>query len=224
MTDRHHAIASTRDTGRIRAVPSKPSRTERFYGGYTWLVLKNVIGWTLILVALVTGPLIPGPGGIPLFLIGFALVSFPGKRKLTARVLRGRRFSLRGRAVLLVILGVSVVVPALALRLFGTHLQWLPAPLMQGSLRVATGYVAGVLLVALAAFAMLLLLNLLMRAMPPIRRRVRPWLRRHHVRLLPPRYRRRMADEHGKGPIRLKGEIVAFLKRHQRQQAGDKRP
>jgi hypothetical protein len=50
----------------------------------------------------VAGPLVPGPGGIPLFLIGFALISFPGKRRLTARVLRGKpvRFQ-RGPFVLI---------------------------------------------------------------------------------------------------------------------------
>ena len=42
-----------------------------------------------ILLSFVAGPLVPGPGGIPLFLIGFTLISFPGKRRLTARVLRG---------------------------------------------------------------------------------------------------------------------------------------
>src|SRR5687767_15333894 len=36
-----------------------------------WFVVKNVIGWALIVSAFPLGALIPGPGGIPLFLIGF---------------------------------------------------------------------------------------------------------------------------------------------------------
>src|SRR5512135_3369527 len=74
-----------------------PSRRERFFASTTWLILKNGIGWILILASLLIGPLVPGPGGIPLFLIGFALISFPGKRRVLARVLRGRpiRFETR---------------------------------------------------------------------------------------------------------------------------------
>jgi len=34
---------------------------------------------------MVMGPLVPGPGGLPLFLIGFGLITFPGKRRITAR-------------------------------------------------------------------------------------------------------------------------------------------
>ena len=58
---------------------------------YALFILKNILGWVFILGSFVLGPAIPGPGGIPLFLLGFALVTFPGKRKLTARVLRGRQ-------------------------------------------------------------------------------------------------------------------------------------
>src|SRR5215212_7087953 len=61
----------------------------RFIAEYFWFVFKNVIGWIFILGALPVGIAVPGPGGIPLFLIGFALVTFPGKRKLTTRVMRG---------------------------------------------------------------------------------------------------------------------------------------
>lgn len=196
--------------------PDGPSRKQRFYGGYTWLVLKNLIGWTLILLALVAGPIVPGPGGIPLFLVGFALVSFPGKRRLTARVLRGRRISFRGPTLKLVILGVSLVAPALALRLFGTRLESISAAPTQGLLVFVAVYALGVVLCGLTAGGAVLLLNLLLRSMPPIRRRVRPWLRRHRIRLLPPRYRRRLSHEPGIGPIRIKEEIIAFLHKHRR--------
>src|SRR4051794_39837583 len=64
-------------------------------GQWGWFTAKNVIGWGLILAAFVLGPLVPGPGGIPLFLVGFAMITFPGKRRLTARVLRGRPLDAR---------------------------------------------------------------------------------------------------------------------------------
>src|SRR4029077_4270577 len=70
------------------------SRAGRFFAGYAWLILKNIVGWALILISPAVGFTLPGPGGIPLFLIGFALVTFPGKRQLTARVMRGREMDL----------------------------------------------------------------------------------------------------------------------------------
>src|SRR5688500_3801499 len=98
------------------AVAKRPGSTsQRFLASRYWLVLKNVLGWPLILASFVAGPLVPGPGGIPLFLIGFALVSFPGKRRLTARVLRGTPVPCRGRTFALISLSVAVVVPAIAL-------------------------------------------------------------------------------------------------------------
>src|SRR6185436_11852003 len=69
----------------------------QFFTSYFWFIVKNVIGWIFILGSLPIGIALPGPGGIPLFLIGFALVTFPGKRRLTARVLRGRRMQLEAR-------------------------------------------------------------------------------------------------------------------------------
>jgi uncharacterized membrane protein YbhN (UPF0104 family) len=66
---------------------------------YAWLVGKNLIGWILILASGPTGILLPGPGGLPMFLIGFAMISFPGKRRLTARVLRGKPDRSRERRI-----------------------------------------------------------------------------------------------------------------------------
>src|ERR1700722_18489121 len=66
----------------------------KFFAGYAWLIVKNVIGWALILVSPAVGFTLPGPGGIPLLLIGFALITFPGKRKITARVLPGKTMDL----------------------------------------------------------------------------------------------------------------------------------
>ena len=66
------------------------SRALDFLSGYFWFIFKNVVGWILILSSPVLGLTFPGPGGAPAFIIGFALVTFPGKRKLTSRVMRGR--------------------------------------------------------------------------------------------------------------------------------------
>lgn len=202
----------TQDSQLIRQRPV-PSRSERFFAGYFWLILKNLVGWTLILLSLVAGPLVPGPGGIPLFLIGFALVSFPGKRRLTARVLRGRRIRLRGRTLLLSIAGVALVVPALLLWIAGPRLDWLASVYERGPLARVISYLLGAIVLGAAICTGLLAVNLLLRVMPPIRRRIRPWLRHHRIRLLPPRRRRRHPHEHGTGPFRLKDEILSILKR-----------
>jgi len=37
-------------------------RTRDFFAGYFWFILKNVIGWTLMLSALPIGIVVPGPG------------------------------------------------------------------------------------------------------------------------------------------------------------------
>jgi hypothetical protein len=196
----------------MKTPTSHQSRSQRFFASYYWLILKNVIGWPLIFASFVAGPLVPGPGGIVLFLIGFALVTFPGKRKLTARVLRGRRIRLQNRSVILAIIAVALVVPGIVL-LLGIQTQWLPNGLSDSPARAAGSYFAGVLLMGLVACLAVLIANLLLRVMPPIRRRVRPWLRRHRVRLLPPRWRHRLPHEPGSGPFRLKDEILAYLKR-----------
>jgi hypothetical protein len=169
----------------------------------------------------VAGPLVPGPGGIPLFLIGFAMISFPGKRGLTARVLRGRRVRLRGRPFPLVLVGVSLVAPAMMLWLFGSYSRRLDRLHERGWLTVAGAYLLGVVVAGLGAYGVMLAVNGLLWLMPRIRRRARPWLRRHRIRLLPPRRRLRLAHEHGVGPMRLKDEILSFLKRPRRADKDD---
>lgn len=196
----------------MRTLTSNQSRSQRFFASYYWLILKNLIGWPLILASFVAGPLVPGPGGIVLFLIGFALVTLPGKRKLTARVLRGKRIRLQNRSLILAVIAVALIVPGLVL-LLGIQTRWLPPVLSDSPARAAGSYFAGVLLTGLAACVAVLIANLLLRVMPPIRRSVRPWLRRHRIRLLPPRWRHRLAHEPGSGPFRLKDEILAYLKR-----------
>lgn len=158
---------------------------------YAWFLLKNMLGWILILSSFVLG-LVPGPGGIPLFLIGFALVTFPGKRRLTARVLRGRRYRFAGALFTWTVLGTSA---ALAVVTFWFLTRRYPAA-MGGTVwrRVMS---TGLCLLAMTAYWLLFAAalhgtNLLLGCVPLARRRVRPWLRRHGVRLLPPRRRHRI--------------------------------
>ena len=186
------------------------SKRQRFLAGYTWLVLKNALGWLLVLSSFVAGPLVPGPGGIPLFLVGFALVSFPGKRRLTARVLRGRPFVFPRRPFVLISLLVALGLPALVLAV----VRWRSIGPIEHNRRAAWAlYVLGVAFAWLVVRRLPWALNLLLRLVARGRRRMRPWLRRHRIRLLPPRWRRRRAHEPGIGPLRLKDEILKFYKR-----------
>lgn len=163
----------------------------QFFADYFWFVLKNIIGWILILSAWPVGIALPGPGGIPLFLIGFALITFPGKRKLAARVLRGRPLDLYTRPFFLLKAGLSVNLP-IAVLWYAAHIDrpevaWLASrPLMLGS-----AYMLSVAVVWIIAHQLLRLGNLLVRGMPRARRVFRPWLRRRGIHLLPPRRLRR---------------------------------
>jgi len=202
QADRAHAPAPP------RAAPPL-SRRARFFGGPYWLILKNVLGWPLIAASLVAGPLVPGPGGIPLLLIGFALVSFPGKRRLTARALRGRPVRFTPFPFAMISLAVALALPAIVLAVAPARLRgWMA----RGPAAVGALYVTGVAVVWLLARVSPHTLNFMLRLMARTRRRVRPWLRRHGIRLLPPRWRRRHAHEHGAGPLKVTEEILKFLK------------
>jgi len=191
--------------------PASRSRWDRFRGGYVWLILKNVLGWILILAAFIAGPLVPGPGGIPLFLIGFALISFPGKRRLTARVLRGRTVVFQTRKFVLGLLASSVVIAGLALWILQVWRGW-PGGQPGGGRVVVAFLLAAIGLAWLLHNQLFRLINLLLRTAPRVRRRIRPWLRRHHIHLLPPRRRRRLAHEPGEGPHDLGDEILKLGK------------
>ena len=194
-------------------LPPPLSRRQKFLAGYTWLVLKNVLGWLLILTSFVAGPLVPGPGGIPLFLIGFALVSFPGKRRLTARVLRGRQVRFHHGPFVLVTLAVALAVPAVVLGVARRRSPRVEQLYADRLLALALVYAVGAAVTWLLVRASPRALNLLLRVVAKGRRRFRPWLRRHRIRLLPPRWRRRRVHESGVGPLRLKDEILKFYKK-----------
>src|SRR5215217_3532297 len=82
---------------------------------WAWFLLKNVLGWALILSSFVLGPLVPGPGGIPLFLVGFGLITFPGKRRITARVLSGAPVDPASRAFRRGVALVAIFAPLITL-------------------------------------------------------------------------------------------------------------
>jgi hypothetical protein len=195
----------------------KRTRRERFFASYAWLILRNLIGWVLIVASFVAGPLVPGPGGIPLFLIGFALISFPGKRRLTARVLRGRTVNVPAGPFAIVCIGVALVVPVLALWLVGSHPKWFARlrdrAYDNGPLAVAALFLTMCAVAWLAARLTPHVLNVLVRLIARGRRKFRPWLRRHRIHLLPPRWRPRHPHEPGHGPLRMKEEILKLRKR-----------
>ncbi len=163
-----------------------------FFADYFWIIVKNFIGWTLIIAAWPLGILIPGPGGIPLFLIGFGLVTFPGKRRLTARVLRGKPMRLEGRLFTWLTLGVSSLAAAGGIwTVAHEYFPWQLSGLGRLGVLLLTGAITWIIAWPIAR-GIWRAGNVLIRNIPRIRRRVRPWLRHHGIDLLPPRrYRRK---------------------------------
>src|SRR6266496_490602 len=98
--------------------PPRENRAEhvrRFLSEYAWFIVRNLVGWILVLSALPVGFLFPGPLGFPIFLIGFALITFPGKRRLTARVLRGKAVSRESKAFRATIRILAVLLPGVVI-------------------------------------------------------------------------------------------------------------
>ncbi len=219
------------------AAPTTHGRAERagitqFFAGYFWLILKNVVGWILILGALPLGIFVPGPGGIPVFLIGFALVTFPGKRKLTSRVMRGRGLPIEAEIFTFMTAALAIVTTSILMALASAKYDWFlmrigfdpqglarlgldprvenpPIPAIVASL-LGIGIIAlGVTWVVMRLS--LKVLNYVLRTAPMIRRKIRPWLRRQGINLLPSRRTR----AHGE-PIVMRDadEILVLHERH----------
>jgi uncharacterized membrane protein YbhN (UPF0104 family) len=184
-------------------------------GTWGWFLAKNIIGWVLILGSFPLGALIPGPGGIPLFLVGFGLITFPGKRRLTARVLRGKPVTAKSRLYAFTVGLLALVLPALTLLyLIETHRIHLHA-LREHRLGFAAGYPLVAVLLALLGLRSRGLVNRLIAMIPRIRRRIRPWLRRKGIDLLPPRRRRRYSVAAGKDVAGEDNpEIIEIHERH----------
>jgi hypothetical protein len=183
--------------------------------GYVWFIIKNVIGWVLILLSFALGP-VPGPGGTIVFLIGFGMVWFPGKRRLVARVLRGIQFSFGGWLVQAVVVVVSAIAP---LGVMGWYVwrdkgQWHGVPL--GAVLWLGVYMSLCALAWVMAQALLMVVNWVVGIVPRVRRAVRPWLRHHGIDLLPPRRRQRRLGHDGTRDhhVTESDEIVRIHPRH----------
>src|ERR1700689_2808098 len=99
------------------SAPNRPSKSEKalleisYIEQYAWIIIKNVIGWLLMLSAIVVGGVFPIPLGTPLFLIGLALITLPGKRRMTSGALRGIPIKLYTRKALMWRLAFSLLLP-----------------------------------------------------------------------------------------------------------------
>src|SRR4051812_774842 len=196
---------------------SRAIRLRRFLNEYAWIIVRNLVGWLMILSSPLLGVTFPGPGGLPVFLIGFALVTFPGKRKLTARVLRGRRLRIEDRAYAYIAAFIAILIPGIALWILAFRLR------AEEGLRILVRtyapkksvWILSILLVILSTWIVtrisLQILNGLLRLFPRFRRRFRPWLRKKGLNLLPPR--RRKAPQEPLPP----DEILEIAPRHRRR-------
>jgi uncharacterized membrane protein YbhN (UPF0104 family) len=191
----------------------RPRGRKRPVAGYLGFVVKNVVGWILILVSFALGPM-PGPGGIVVFLIGFGMIWFPGKRSLVARIFRGIRFDFTGWAVQTIAVGLAAVAPLAVMGWFvwRDKGRWHGIPL--GAVLWLGVYVALSALAWLIAQGLLMLGNWAVGVMPRARRFVRPWLRRRGIDLLPPRRRERAAHRSEGRAQREIEEIVRIHPRH----------
>lgn len=190
------------------------SSARTFFADYFWVIVKNVIGWLLIIGAGPIGVMVPGPGGIPLFLIGFAMVSFPGKRRLTARVLRGKAMQLAARRLTTITTLASLFIPV-------AMLWWFQSAYKQSlqSNELAVALLIGICGLAIAVTwvvtrLMFRLVNFGLKHVPRARQKVRPWMRHHGFNLLPPRRRRRYQTEYGVDQPPDENEILSIDPRH----------
>jgi hypothetical protein len=197
-----------------------------FFRGYFWIIFKNVIGWILIILSIPVGFTVPGPGGIPMFIIGFALVTFPGKRRLTSRVMRGRGLPIEMEVftfltALLAIIATTVLMWVLA-GYASTGLQKFHLDPRQKDATYAA-VITGLLVTGLISLGVtwlvmhlaLQVLNYILRGMPILRRKVRPWMRRKGFRLLPSRRKKGDVVE---GVAQVKSdEILQIDERHHRR-------
>jgi hypothetical protein len=162
----------------------------RFFQLYFWWLLKNIVGWALI-IASPAATFLPIPAAtLIFFLIGFGLITFPGKRRLTARFLVGKPLPLSHRLASWIAGFLAVIVPAL-LFWYVAGKQLIKTTIVPRLSVVISASIAGYLVVGIVTWFLswtaLKITNRLLRLIPIIRRRVRPWLRRHGVNVLPPR-------------------------------------
>lgn len=186
----------------------------QFFHDYAWWIVKNILGWLLILLSPILGAAVPGPGGIPIFLIGFALITFPGKRGLTARVMRGIRIDLKSNAAGVASGIGAVLLPAVAAVLLRVEFQSTLEHAIFSSPWLAVVIAGCVIGCYFLMRGFLKLVNLGIGVMPRVRRFVRPMMRRKGIDLLPPRRRRRLRT-HSPGAVDV--EIIEFSPKYGQQ-------
>src|SRR5688572_9943086 len=162
--------------------------------------------------ALPIGFVVPGPGGFPLFLLGFALVTFPGKRRLTARVMRGRGMQLGAAFFTAVTTFISLLVTGVIIWVLVKRYGWAIE-----TYSIRPGSVVGVCALAatvtwLVTRLSLRVLNAILRNMPRVRRFIRPWLRKRGIKVLPPRRKAGAAPNETK--VASNEEILEIDPRH----------
>lgn len=184
-----------------------------FVRQWGWFIVKNLLGWLLIVAAMALGPLVPGPGGIPLFLIGFALITFPGKRRITARVLKGVPVSPESLAYRRGIAIAALLLPAAGIVYLMAGWGMFRQPTARTGLFVGLSYLFAATSIWFLGVRAAPLFNKLLRITPRIRRTIRPWMRHHGVDLLPPRRRRRFISTQAHATREPDEEILAIHER-----------
>jgi glycosyltransferase 2 family protein len=173
-----------------------------FLRGQFWFIAKNVIGWLLMLSALPIGVALPGPGGIPIFLVGFALATIPGKRRMTSHVMRGRPVRVNAKYFVGVVTFLSVASSVAIIVYFRRNFHEIVEYV--NLTRDERGrYFAAVAGLCVAAMAISWIaarlsvwgMNVMFRTLPKARRMARPWLRKYGIELLP--RRRKLLDSAG---------------------------
>ena len=178
---------------RLRFKEVVAPKVRGFLAEYFWFLLRNLVGWILILAAPPLGVMLPGPGGLPVFLIGFALVTFPGKRKITARVLRGRRLPIEHRAFAITAAFLAIVIPGALLWYVAFAYKDQIGRLIQLYALRDERIVFVLLPIIMIALTWLVtrlslkILNFMVMSLPTLRRKFRPWMKKWGMRILPPR-------------------------------------
>ena len=155
-----------------------------------------------------------------MFLIGFALVTFPGKRKLTTRVMRGIAVRFDPAYLTFLVTFISILITAAALWFINQKYEDL---LERLHLKISLVQLLGVIALAagitfLTMRILLAVLNWFLRHLPKIRRKVRPWLRKKGINLLPPR--RKRIEVTGVMEDRPPEEVVTFDAKYSRRLRG----
>jgi hypothetical protein len=192
--------------------PTFAQRIKEFFAGYFWFILKNVIGWLLMLSALPVGIVVPGPGGLPIFIIGFALVTFPGKRKLTARVMRGRRMHLESAFFTAITSFVSILLTGVIIWILVWKWGWVIDTYSIPAISIVLVCILAAAVTWLVTRLSLRVGDWILRNMPRARRFIRPWLRKKGFNLLPPRRKAGQATDDA--ALASNEEILEIHPRH----------